>query len=470
MLIEEHIRGKYFDIIPVFKKENRSDKSNYRPVSILPSLSKLYERIIFAQMSEYMDKILSKYQCGFRKGISTLHSLIAMIEQWRKTLDKGGGACGALLTDLSKAFDCMKHDLLIAKLKAYGFNTQSLKLINSYLPGRKHRTKIGSSFSEWLELLVGVPQGSVLGPLFFNIFICDLFLFIEDTSVTSYADDTTPYACEKNSELVISKLTISTEIIFTWFSNNNFKCNTSKSHLMLTSSTIVNTYMGETTIKNCKQVKLLGIHLDNTLSFNNHVTMLCDRISSKLHAMARLSNFMNENQLKTVMRTFITSQFGYCPLIWMHHSRTLNNRINRLHERALRIVYKEPNLPFKDLLIKDNSVSIHHRNLQVLVTEMYKIKNNLSPTLMYDVFKVSSNPYNTRRGEDSFKTRNVKSVKYGTETLSYLGPLIWQEVPEYIRQEAKFMTFHKLIKQWRPKNVHVASAKLTLQILGSFNF
>ena len=191
---------KYSDITPVFKSEERSNKSNYRPVSILPSLSKLYERMIFAQIYEYMNTILSKYQCGFRKGISTQHSLIAMIEQWSKTLDEGG-ACGALLTDLSKAFDCMKHDLIIVKLHAYGFYTQSLKLINSYLSGRKHRTKIGNSFSEWLELLVGVPQGSVLDPLLFNIFMCDLFLFIEDTSVTSYADDTTPYAREKNSDL-----------------------------------------------------------------------------------------------------------------------------------------------------------------------------------------------------------------------------------------------------------------------------
>ena len=132
---------KYSDITPVFKSGERSNKSNYRPVSILPSLSKLCERIIFAQMYEYMNTILSKYQCGFRKGISTQHSLIAMIEQWRKTLDDGG-ACGALLTDLSKAFDCMKHDLLIAKLHAYGFSAQSLKLINSCLSGRKHRTKI----------------------------------------------------------------------------------------------------------------------------------------------------------------------------------------------------------------------------------------------------------------------------------------------------------------------------------------
>ena len=118
-----------------------------------------------------------------------------MIEKWRETLDKGG-ACGALLMGLSKAFDCLKHDLLIAKLNSYGFTYDSLKLINSYLSERKHRTKVGSSFSEWLELKLGVPQGSVLGPLLFNIFMCDLFFFIENTPVTNYADDTTPYAYE----------------------------------------------------------------------------------------------------------------------------------------------------------------------------------------------------------------------------------------------------------------------------------
>ena len=112
--------------------------------------------------------------------------------------------------------------------------------------------------------------------------------------------------------------------------------------------------------------------------------------------MARLANFMNENQRKTIMRAFITSQFGYCPLIWMHHSRSLNNRINRLHERTLRIVYKEPYLQFEELLIKDKTVSIHHRNIQILVTELYKIKNNLARTLIYDIFKVYPNPHNTR--------------------------------------------------------------------------
>jgi hypothetical protein len=162
-------------------------------------------------MYQQVDKLLSKFQCGFRKGFSTQHSLLVMVEKWRETLDNDG-ACGALLTDLSKAFDCLKHDLLIAKLSAYGFTYESLKLINSYLSERKHRTKVGSSFSDWLESMLGVPQSSILGPLLFNIYMCDLFFFIEEIPVTSYADDTTPYACESNSVVVLSKLKASEEL------------------------------------------------------------------------------------------------------------------------------------------------------------------------------------------------------------------------------------------------------------------
>ena len=126
-----------------------------------------------------------------------------MFEKWKKVLDNGG-SCGALLVDLSKAFDCIVHDLLLAKLSAYGFDYNSLKLINSFLSGRKFRTKIGSSYSPYLDLLVGVPQGSILGPLLFNIYMCDLFLCDCETNIINYADDTTLYACEPNMDLVLS--------------------------------------------------------------------------------------------------------------------------------------------------------------------------------------------------------------------------------------------------------------------------
>ena len=135
----------------------------------------------------YLNQIFSKYQCGFRKGYNAQHCLMAMIE-WCKFLDIGGHA-GALLTDLSKAFDCIDHELLIAKAHAYGFDNDALKFIYSYLKGRKKRTKINFSHSSLAEILFEVPQGSILGPLLFNAYICDLFHDIDDLDFASFADD-----------------------------------------------------------------------------------------------------------------------------------------------------------------------------------------------------------------------------------------------------------------------------------------
>ena len=136
----------------------------------MPLLSKPFERILYEQIDNHIKDILSKYQGGFRKKFSSEHSLLAMLEKWKNVLDNGG-SCGSLLVDLSKAFDCIVHDLLLAKLSAYGFDYNSLKLINSFLSNRKFRTKIGSSYTPYLDLLVGVPQGSILGALLFNIYV-----------------------------------------------------------------------------------------------------------------------------------------------------------------------------------------------------------------------------------------------------------------------------------------------------------
>ena len=160
---------KNAEITPVHKKDSKNTESNYRPVSILSNISKIYEKCIFFQISNYFEKILARYRFGFRKGHNTQQCLLVMIEKRRQSLDKGGNY-GALLTDLSKAFDYLSHDLLIAKLHAYGFDIPTLRLLHNYLINRNQRVKIDSAFSSWEEILFDVPQGSVLGPLLFNIF------------------------------------------------------------------------------------------------------------------------------------------------------------------------------------------------------------------------------------------------------------------------------------------------------------
>ena len=156
-----------------------------------------------------------------------------MIEKWRESLDQGG-AYGTLLIDLWKSFDCLPHELIIAKLYAYKVDMPSLKLINSYVSKRRQSIEINDVYSSWSEIRFGVPQGSIFGPLLFNIFICDLFMFLPENGIANYADDNTPYSTGTGIHSTISDLDQAIGILLKWFQYNSLKANPDKYHVLLT--------------------------------------------------------------------------------------------------------------------------------------------------------------------------------------------------------------------------------------------
>ena len=165
------------------------------------------------------------------------------------------------------------------------------------------------------------------------------------------------------------------------------------------------------------------------------------------------------------MKSFVTSQFNYCPLVWMFCNRTMNNKIDRLHERALRLVYKDENLTFEELLEKDNSFTVHNRNLQILAVEMFKIKNRLAPQPMQDLFKEKVNQYDLRN-KKAWEGNNIRTVIYGSETVTFMGPKIWELVPTEIKNSNNLIEFKKKIKSWKPQGCPCRLCKTFISELG----
>ena len=318
---------------------------------------------------------------------------------------------------------------------------------------------------------MGVPQGSVLGPLLFNIYLNDLLWLNEETDACNFADDTTFYACNMNLNTVITKLEHDSLIAIKWFESNYMKLNADKCHMLVAGHKHETQWVeiGGEEIKESNEERLLGINIGKNISFESHIDNICTGANCKLTAIARYSRLLSFEKLRILLKSFVESQFSYCPLVWMFHNRKVNSRINRLHERALRLLYKDDVSTFEGLLEMDGAFTIHQRNIQSLAIEMYKAKNNLGPILLKDIFLDINYNGPTLRTSADFVLPRINSVHYGEDSLGYFGCKIWNLIPNETRSVNNLAIFKRVIRKWAPEKCPCRLCKTYIQGFGYIN-
>ena len=313
---------------------------NYRPVSVLNVFSKVLERFILDRLTSYFKSILSEFRSAFRKQYSCQHVLLRMIETWRNCLDRNK-IVGATLMDLSKAFNCLPHDLLVAKLEAYGLDTKTLKHMLSYLSGRKKCVKIRNSFSLLKLILSDIPQGSI--PILFNIFMNDIF-FLLGSDLHTFADDNNVIAVAETIQDRMNSLEVKTSNAIEWMKYNDMTAtaNQNKFKAIVLNKTDHNTagirleFSGKT-ILSSNEIDLLGVTIDT----NSHITKICRKASRQLNAWKRLGFYIPLDTHKILANSFIISNFNYCPLVWYFSRAKQLQKIEKIQERILRFLHDD---------------------------------------------------------------------------------------------------------------------------------
>ena len=344
------------------------------------------------------------------------------------------------------------NDLLIAKLEAYGFSLISLKLIFSYLTNRKQRVTLGSAFTDYLCILFGVPQGSILGPLLFNIFLNDLLLMVSETELCNFADDNTLYVSDNSLDNILLRLNKEIKNTLNWFSNNSMVANPDKFHLMFLG--LKNNYnelsvkIGNEKICASKEIKLLGVTIDNDLKFKSHIQNLCAKANNKTCALRRIRSHLPLNKAKIIFNSYILSNFSYCPLIWMFCNKKENNIINNTHKRALRILYNRPDLSLTELLDIDDSHSVHTLNLQKLMIEVFKSLYKLNPEFMWNMFTLKELSYKLRSSK-LLCLPSSQLCNNSTNSIVYRASSLWNSLDESVMSENDLNKFKNKIKDWK---------------------
>lgn len=343
---------KTAQVIPLYKNGARNDTNNYRPISILPALSKVLEKHVARSLFDYLrtNNLIYKLQSAFRPGHSTETALIKLTDEILFNMDRDE-VTGLVFIDFKKAFDIIDHELLLKKLSAYGASISTVNWMKSYLSERKQFTKLGNTISDRLPIKNGVPQGSILGPVLFLLFINDMPLHISTSNMDIYADDTTlsSSASWKEIPALQQVLTKDLEIVETWSRTNKMFINTSKTKAMILVGKCLRKRLDQDPINfqlslNNKQIdfvktyKLLGLKIDDDLTYDEHIDELCNKLSKRIGLLRHISPYLKQKQRLIFYQAVIKPVMLYGSPVWSSCSSKALDRVFRLQKRAARII------------------------------------------------------------------------------------------------------------------------------------
>ena len=423
---------KHAKVNPIFKAGSKDDVNNYRPISILPTLSKIIEKWIQIKLMSYLNKhtLLHENQSGFRKNHSTESALILMTDTWLKAINEGK-LVGCAMIDFRKAFDLVDHQLLLKKLRIYQFSDMSLSWFKSYLSNRTQQVVINDCSSVNGDVLCGVPQGSILGPLLFLLFINDLPLSLNDSaiSVDLYADDTTLYSSASDKTSLETNLQNVLDLVHIWCLENGMFINIEKTKLMLIASrqkrhTLIdgnlNLEYNNLELQISSNEKILGVHVDENLVWNNHFQQVSKKISSYLWLLSQIRTYLTKQHRLLYCNAYIKSHLEYCCVVWGNSTNFNTYKTQKLQRRACKLILGNDYTTLENarkqlhILSSEETMFIHKAKI------MYKIANNVAPIYLIDLFQMRGNANNLNNTQLKLRSMSNRNFLYLNLKLIYL--------------------------------------------------
>ena len=444
-------------VVPFFKKNDKTEVGNYRPVSILTILSKVFERVVYDQVESYLNqkRLLYKFQSGFRSRFSTDTCLIHLTDFIKFQMDQGHYV-GMILLDLQKAFDTVDHGILLMKLESLGLSKDVTRWFQSYLSDRQQLVDVSGTKSSYARISCGVPQGSILGPLLFLIYVNDMSGAVTN-KLLLYADDSAILVADKHVSNIETVLQRELKVVHEWLIDNKLSLHLGKTEFILFGSrprlkaqSDLNISCEGTSIEAKDNVKYLGAVLDQCLSGENMVTSIIQKANARLKFLYRKQRFLNFETKKLLVMSMIQCHFDYACSFWYPGiSKFLRNRLQVTQNKIIRFILQmDPRSHVgADAFRSLGWLPVSKRVEQIILNHVFKVKSGLSPEYMSEQFTpVSSvHTYSTRfRETGSFSIPKVKG--FGKRSFVYNGCVLWNGLPSSIRNLQRHQQFKIAVK------------------------